>query len=174
METDFAAPMSSHGSAPGLQPPTPPTATHHDIGSQAPAPPPTDAHWSPLNPQRPESYGHQPRPPRSPEMPRACHVSTAAGRVIWRATVASRRLRIGSSGRVSLAGEWDTLRELVPRSRSLSRCSPTATTGSPCSSAAWRHHRPWPWGPGFCYWCDAAHCPGLGQWGGYGRDRRWT
>ena len=57
-ETDFAALMSSHVSAPRLRTTTPPTSTHHDIGSPALATPPTDAHWNPLNPQRYESYGH--------------------------------------------------------------------------------------------------------------------
>jgi hypothetical protein len=51
--------MSSHVSALGLHP----KVDRHNIGSPgAPATPPGPSNnWSPLNPQRPESYGHQPR-----------------------------------------------------------------------------------------------------------------
>ena len=63
LEADFATMMSSSGSAPGLHP----NVDRHDIGSPgAPGTPPgaTGApsnSWSPLNPQRNDSYGHQPR-----------------------------------------------------------------------------------------------------------------
>ena len=61
LDADLTTVMSTHASPPGLG--HGPNVASHNIGSPAPVTPPTEAHGrSPLNPQRPESYGHQPRP----------------------------------------------------------------------------------------------------------------
>ena len=61
LEADFAAMMSTHASPQGMG--QGPNVVSHNSGSPAPVTPPTKSNgWSPGNPQRPESYGHQPRP----------------------------------------------------------------------------------------------------------------
>ena len=60
LEEDFATMMRSVHAPPGIAKPSD-NAINHDIGSPAPTSTPLDRQWSPLNPQRADSYGHQPR-----------------------------------------------------------------------------------------------------------------
>ena len=61
LEEDFGTLMkTSNGVPPGMAMPSPNVQTH-DIGWPAQTGQPSENEWSPLNPQRPESYGHQPR-----------------------------------------------------------------------------------------------------------------
>ena len=60
LEEDFVTRMRSTSAPPSMVTPSPNVQTH-DIVSPAETAPASDDRWNPLNPQRPESYGHQPR-----------------------------------------------------------------------------------------------------------------